>query len=236
MVIDCTGVTAAIEDGLSRVRRGGTFLQFGVAPGPARAQMSPFRIYNDEITVIGSMAVLHSYARAVEMFSAGAVRAEPMVSHAFTLEDYGAAIELFRAGTGRKLQIRPQASSSVELSGPDGTPHCVAETSVTVQQAQASARYQAICEWLATEGRVDVVDIANRLGVAQETIRRDLRSLETAGKLQRVHGGAVRVDAGPLAVRTPSAPSADQDDLGSVQPGLGPASPAGHRSCSAPGG
>ncbi len=41
-----------------------------------------------------------------------------MVSHAFTLEDYGAAIEMFRAGTGRKLQIRPQANSSVELLGP----------------------------------------------------------------------------------------------------------------------
>lgn len=79
---------------------------------------------------------------------------------------------------------------------------------MTIQQAQASARYQAISEWLAAEGRVDVVDVANRLGVAQETIRRDLRSLETAGKLERVHGGAVRLDAGPLAIRTPAPPAA----------------------------
>ena len=52
---------------------------------------------------------------------------------------------------------------------------------MTVQNPQASARYQAIGEWLATEGRVDVVDIANRLGVAQETIRRDLRTMESTG-------------------------------------------------------
>ncbi|MCW2810971.1 MAG: zinc-containing alcohol dehydrogenase [Friedmanniella sp.] len=114
-VIDCTGAVPAIEDGLGRVRRGGTFLQFGVAAGEARASYSPFRVYNDEITMVGSMAVLHSYARAVEMFTAGAIQAPAMVSHAFTLDDYGDAIDMFRAGTGRKLQVRPQSTSSVTL-------------------------------------------------------------------------------------------------------------------------
>ncbi len=84
---------------------------------------------------------------------------------------------------------------------------------MTVQQAQAAARYQAINAWLSAEGRVDVVEVALRLGVAQETIRRDLRSMETAGKLQRVHGGAVRVDAGPQAVRPPTGVPADHDDV-----------------------
>ncbi len=71
---------------------------------------------------------------------------------------------------------------------------------MTVQHTQAAARYQAITDLLAAEGRVDVVDIANRLGVAQETIRRDLRAMESAGKLQRVHGGAVRLVTGPLTL------------------------------------
>ena len=31
VVIDCTGAVAAIEDGLERVDRGGTYLQFGVS-------------------------------------------------------------------------------------------------------------------------------------------------------------------------------------------------------------
>lgn len=115
VVIDCTGVVAAIEDGLTRVRRGGVFQQFGVAPTEATARFSPFGIYNDEISVVGSMAVLHSYGRAVEMFDAGALRAERMVSHAYTLDDYGDALEAFRAGSGRKLQIRPQSHTSQTL-------------------------------------------------------------------------------------------------------------------------
>src|SRR4029453_7475039 len=86
------------------------------------------------------------------------------------------------------------------------------EDNMTVQSAQAVARYQAITDLLAADGRVDVVDIANRLGVAQETIRRDLRAMESAGKLQRVHGGAVRIVASPLVLRNSQHPTA-QDDL-----------------------
>jgi DeoR family transcriptional regulator, fructose operon transcriptional repressor len=82
----------------------------------------------------------------------------------------------------------------------------------TIHNAQAAARFQAISDLLAAEGRVDVVDIANRLGVAQETIRRDLRAMESAGKLQRVHGGAVRIVTNPLALRNTHPPTA-QDDL-----------------------
>lgn len=107
VVIDCTGVVAAIEDGLTRVRRGGTFQQFGVAPSEASAQFSPFRVYNDEITIVGSMAVLASYGRAVELMGIGAIDAETMTSHAFGLDSYEQALDTFRTGAGRKLQIRP---------------------------------------------------------------------------------------------------------------------------------
>jgi hypothetical protein len=49
------------------------------------------------------------------MFAVGALQAEAMVSHAFSLDEYGEAVDMFRAGTGRKLQIRPQSTQSVEL-------------------------------------------------------------------------------------------------------------------------
>lgn len=107
VVIDCTGAIPAIEDGLRRVSRGGTFLHFGVAAAHAQANYSPFSVYNNEITIIGSMAIARSFYRAVELFEAGVLNSEAMISHSFPLEQYGEAVELFRAGTGRKLQILP---------------------------------------------------------------------------------------------------------------------------------
>ncbi|MCX4097462.1 zinc-dependent alcohol dehydrogenase family protein [Nocardia sp. alder85J] len=109
IVIDCTGAIAAIEDGLGRVRRGGTYQQFGVAPAEARAAVSPFRIYNDEIRIIGSMAVLHSFGRAVDLLGQGVIDAETMITHDFPLTEFDEALQTFRAGSGRKIQLRPAA-------------------------------------------------------------------------------------------------------------------------------
>lgn len=107
VVIDCTGAVPAIEDGLRRVRKGGTFQVFGVAPEEASASFSPFRVYKDEIRVVGSMAVLHSFGRAVDLMAKGVIDAEAMISHRFGLERYEEAIAMFRTGSGRKLQVRP---------------------------------------------------------------------------------------------------------------------------------
>ncbi|MCU1670584.1 MAG: zinc-dependent alcohol dehydrogenase family protein [Blastococcus sp.] len=115
VVIDATGVIAAIEDGLPRVKAGGTFQQFGVAPVDATARYLPISIVRDEISMVGSAASRYTFSRAVEMFAAGAIRSEPMFSHSFTLDDYGLAMDMFRRGEGRKLQIRPQATLSGEM-------------------------------------------------------------------------------------------------------------------------
>jgi 2-desacetyl-2-hydroxyethyl bacteriochlorophyllide A dehydrogenase len=107
VVIDCTGVAAAIKDGLTRVGRGGTFLQFGVSSYDARVEIEPYKIYNQEITITGSMAVLHSFERAGELFVGGLLRPDVMISDRFPLDDYARALEQFKAGVGRKIQVVP---------------------------------------------------------------------------------------------------------------------------------
>lgn len=112
VVIDCTGNLRAIEDAITRVKPAGFFQDFGVAPADGMAKFSPFRVYRDEISIVGTMAVLNSFGRAVEMFEAGAINAQAMISHSFVLDDYQEALDLFRKGTGRKLQIRPNDTES----------------------------------------------------------------------------------------------------------------------------
>ena len=68
---------------------------------------SPFRIYNEEINVIGSMAVLHSFERARDLLVAGAIDAAAMITHNMALESYEAAIAAFRGGAGLKIQVTP---------------------------------------------------------------------------------------------------------------------------------
>jgi len=107
VVIDATGVVPAIEDGLKRVARGGTFLMFGVANADATATFSPFKVYNDEIKIIGSMAVLHSFERALTLLAKGVIDSEAMITNRFKLDEYSKAIDTFLAGSGLKVQVSP---------------------------------------------------------------------------------------------------------------------------------
>ena len=47
---------------------------FGVASHEARISLSPFRIYNEEITIIGLMAVLFSFQAALDLICSGVMR------------------------------------------------------------------------------------------------------------------------------------------------------------------
>src|SRR5664279_2752283 len=108
LVVDATGKIEAIQDGLDRVGPAGTFLQFGVADYAARATIDPFRVYNKEITITGSMAVLHSYERAAELFADGVIDPQVFITDRFSLDEYALAIEAFRGGAGLKTQVLPK--------------------------------------------------------------------------------------------------------------------------------
>jgi DeoR family fructose operon transcriptional repressor len=58
----------------------------------------------------------------------------------------------------------------------------------------AEERQQEILRRARENGRVDVVGLAEELSVTGETIRRDLTTLERAGVVRRVHGGAIPVE------------------------------------------
>jgi threonine dehydrogenase-like Zn-dependent dehydrogenase len=107
VVIDATGNAKAIQDGLGRVAKGGTFLQFGVSDYSARVTIEPYKIYNQEITITGSMAVLHSFERAADLFANGVLDPEIFISDRGRLTDYAGALEQFKAGKGRKIQVLP---------------------------------------------------------------------------------------------------------------------------------
>lgn len=108
-VIDATGVPSVIEAAFAAVKRGGKFMVFGVASQEARIALSPFRIYNDEIKIIGSMAVLFSFQSALDLISGGVIDTQAMLTAALPLEDFPNALTMVRRGEGVKTQIIPNA-------------------------------------------------------------------------------------------------------------------------------
>ncbi|WP_019819128.1 zinc-dependent alcohol dehydrogenase family protein [Saccharomonospora saliphila] len=103
--VDCTGAVPAIEAAFGALRRGGRLLVFGVAPEQDRISLSPFRIYNDEITVVGSMAVLHSFGAALDLVARGVIDADALVTDTLPLERFPDALAMMRSGAGLKIHV-----------------------------------------------------------------------------------------------------------------------------------
>ena len=61
----------------------------------------------------------------------------------------------------------------------------------------AAVRHAFILGALGEAGVVGVAEVAQRLGVSDMTVRRDLGDLEREGRLSRTHGGAVRMAPAP---------------------------------------
>lgn len=105
VVADATGLASVIQEGLGRVRRGGTFMVFGVAPKEAQAWFRPFDIYNRDLTVVGSMAVNQTFGAAVRL--APTLRLAPLLAPAAPLEAYAQMIDRFGRGARPKQQLTP---------------------------------------------------------------------------------------------------------------------------------
>ena len=104
-VIEATGVTKVAEMAINAVKRRGKLLLFGVCPPGQKAAYDAFKIYNEELTILGTMAVLNSYGPAIDVISAGAIKAKEMVTHSFPLEEFDQAMAVVRSGTGLKVQV-----------------------------------------------------------------------------------------------------------------------------------
>ena len=61
----------------------------------------------------------------------------------------------------------------------------------TTRELLGEERRELILRWLGAEGKVRASDLALRLRVSLDTVRRDLQELSDAGLLRRVHGGAL---------------------------------------------
>jgi 2-desacetyl-2-hydroxyethyl bacteriochlorophyllide A dehydrogenase len=109
IVIEATGKTKVAEMAIDAVVRRGKLLLFGVCPPGEKAGYEAFKIYNQELTIIGSMAVLYSYGPAIDIIAAGGVDTKKMVTHTFPIDQFDEAIATVRAGQGLKVQVNPGA-------------------------------------------------------------------------------------------------------------------------------
>src|SRR4030043_2486993 len=58
-------------------------------------------------------------------------------------------------------------------------------------------RQYKILQWINQRNRITINEVREHYSVSEATARRDLESLASKGKIQRVHGGAIAIEKAP---------------------------------------
>ncbi|MEI3611586.1 zinc-dependent alcohol dehydrogenase family protein [Pseudogracilibacillus sp. SO30301A] len=106
VVIDATGIPKVIEQAFNYIGATGKYLQFGVTAPDAKVAIEPFKIYNKDWTIIGSMAINYTFLPAFHWVKEGRIDVEHLISKEITLEEAIDFLKGSRDPNDFKVQIK----------------------------------------------------------------------------------------------------------------------------------
>jgi threonine dehydrogenase-like Zn-dependent dehydrogenase len=105
VVVEATGIPQVAQRALECMGRTAKYLQFGVVPPHSKITIDPFRLYNEDWTILGSMAINHTFIPAFRWLCSGRFRLQPLVSKVITLEESADFFRQPKSQDGFKVQI-----------------------------------------------------------------------------------------------------------------------------------
>lgn len=105
VVVDVTGLPNVIQQEFDYMGPTAKFLQFGVAPQTATVNLSPFRLYHRDWTLIGSMAINNTFLPAFRWVKEGRIALTPLISHRVRLDEVPAILAQPKSVGMLKAQI-----------------------------------------------------------------------------------------------------------------------------------
>lgn len=87
IVVDATGIPKVIETAFKFMGKTAKYLQFGVTPKDANININPFDVYHKDWTILGSMAINHTFYPAFHWIKEGRIHVKPLISKTLSLEE-----------------------------------------------------------------------------------------------------------------------------------------------------
>jgi D-arabinitol dehydrogenase (NADP+) len=106
IIIDCSGNPTAIEQALNRLNPLGKLLFFGVCPQNSSISIDPFKIFQMEWTLYGSIINPFTFARALEIMPLIKTPFSDLGVITFTLSEYKKALAAARSGMYTKVLFK----------------------------------------------------------------------------------------------------------------------------------
>ncbi|WP_163538605.1 zinc-dependent alcohol dehydrogenase family protein [Gracilibacillus sp. YIM 98692] len=106
VVVDATGIPSVIETAIDYLGPYGKYLQFGVTPDDAKITVNPFKLYHKDWTLLGSMAINHTFLPAYHWVKEGRIQVNHLISKEISLEDTVSFLKERRDPNLLKVQIK----------------------------------------------------------------------------------------------------------------------------------
>lgn len=105
LVIETAGTAEAVEEAVKLVRPAGRVVLVGLPHSPSSINF--FWVVRREISLIGSMIYQKEFPEALKLLAEGKVRAAPLLTHRFALDDVQSAFSAYRSGESIKIAVVP---------------------------------------------------------------------------------------------------------------------------------
>lgn len=105
IVVEATGATPVLESALDFVRKGGKLIVYGVYDSNVKISWSPFRIWENEITILASFCSMQHMPHVLEYVRAGRLMLGGIVDRVFGIEEWEEAMGVVERGECVKAAI-----------------------------------------------------------------------------------------------------------------------------------
>ncbi|MFJ7754642.1 zinc-dependent alcohol dehydrogenase family protein [Peribacillus muralis] len=105
VVVDATGIPSVIERAFDYIGKTGKYLQFGVTAQDVKITLDPFKLYNNDWTVLGSMAINYTFIPAFHWVKEGRIQLKPLISDQLSLEETIDYLQGNRSSSQFKVQV-----------------------------------------------------------------------------------------------------------------------------------
>lgn len=109
VIIDCTGVPAALEAALQWTSRGAIVMVFGCAPVGKAMKLCPEEVFAKELTILGTLVNPFTFAKATALVAnmgARYINFETLGIGVYSLDNYSEGLRKLRRGNISKVMFR----------------------------------------------------------------------------------------------------------------------------------
>ncbi len=105
IVVDATGVPSVIETAFEYLGKTAKYLQFGVTAQGVKVNLDPFKLYNKDWTLLGSMAINYTFLPAYHWVKEGRIKLQHLISAQLSLEETIQYLQGPRDSSQFKVQV-----------------------------------------------------------------------------------------------------------------------------------